>query len=579
MTKFLASGWSQTAIAIALTAALAACGDGGSPPVTSENTAQTVYVNAKVLTVDKSNGVAEAFAIKDGRFLKVGSRAEMNQHITADTRVIDLGGRTVVPGLADGHLHGAGGGPGIDLSHTRTIAEVLGVISKAVAANPRGELIQSNSDWHEAQLKEVRMPTLAELDAASPSNPLVLHRGGLTAMLNTAALNQWNITDQTASPPGGLIAKDANGHLTGMLINNARSLMTLPAPKKFDTADLEEMQNKLNALGITSVRVPGMFTGTDVPTAYGLIRELQAKGKLHLRYQLLLNSMAPVSTSDQVRGIIAAAKLPQGEGDDWARIWGAKTSVDGGFEGGFMSRPYNEPFGKGGTFFGLPLVSLQAHEDVVTEWSRNKYRVAVHVVGDAALDQVLTAWEHLNNATPGAVREWTIEHAFVVREEQLARIKALGVNLSVQSHLYVAAPVLSNFWGHERAEHVTPVKTFMDHGFELVGGTDSGNMPVNPFWAMYHFITRDTISDGVYGADERVNRVDVLRMFTINYAKLNGEAARKGSIETGKLADFVVLSADYLTIPESDIENLTALATYVDGREVYRAPEMGTIKQ
>lgn len=560
--------------ALALT--VAACGGGGGGGTTlalPSTTAQAVYTNGRVITVDGSNTVAEAFAVKDGRFLKVGTSTEVALYTGPNTSIVDLQGRTVIPGLADGHLHGAGGGPGIDLSKTRALSELLDVVRDAVAKSAKGDLIQSNSDWHEAQLKEVRMPTLGELDAAAPHNPVVLHRGGLTAMLNSAALTKWNIDRNTVSPAGGLIQKDGSGNLTGVLINNARSLMTLPPPPTYDVAALEEMQRKLNALGVTSIRVPGMFTGTDVPTAYKLIRQLQSEGKLNLRFQLLLNSMAPVSTAREVRSIIETSNLRQGDGDEWARIWGAKTSVDGGFEGGFMTQPYSEPYGKGGTFFGLPLVTPQAHEEVVTEWSRNKYRVAVHVVGDAALDEVLTAWEHLDKANPGAVKGWTIEHAFVVREEQLARIKALGVNLSVQAHLYVAAPVLSNYWGHDRAEHVTPVKTFMDHGFQLVGGTDSANMPVNPFWAMYHFITRDTISGGVYGADQRVGRMEVLRMFTTNYAQLNGEGLTKGSIEAGKVADFVVLSGDYLSVPESKIQDLTAVATYVDGRKVYQAAD------
>ncbi|SPC20461.1 amidohydrolase [Cupriavidus taiwanensis] len=554
-------GWLGLA---AIVLPLAGCG--GS----SEPAADTVYTNAKVLTVDAANTVAQGFAVKDGKFLVIGSSTELSKHVGPVTRVVDMGGRTIIPGLSDGHLHGAGGGPGIDLSRTRRIDDVLAAIRGGVASHAPGELLQSNVDWHEAQLKEVRLPTRAELDAVAPNNPLVLHRGGLTAMLNSAALAKWNITESTASPDGGIIQKDSSGQLTGVLINNARSLMTLPAPPKFDAAALEDMQHRLNALGLTSVRVPGMFTGTDVPSAYAVIRQLQAAGKLSLRFQLLLNAMAPVNSAAQIKSIIASAQLPAGAGDEWVRIWGAKTSVDGGFEGGYMSQPYSEPYGKGGTFFGLPLVSGQAYQDVAGELARNRYRVAVHVVGDAALDQVLTAWESLDKASPGAVRGWTIEHAFVVRKEQLERVRALGARLSVQAHLYVAAPVLSKYWGHDRAEHVTPVKTFMDAGFQLVGGTDSANMPVNPFWAMYHFITRDTITDGVYGPDERVGRADVLRMFTINYADLNGEADTKGSIEKGKLADFVVLSGDYLTVPEVDIQNLQAIATYVGGRQVYR---------
>jgi len=551
-------------VSAALAVGMIACG--GS----SEPTADTIYVNGKVFTVNAKDSVAEAFAVKDGKFLAVGTRAEIEKRVTADTKTVDLGGRTVIPGLNDGHLHGVGGGPGINLSKTRTIAEVLVQISAAVSRASPGDILQSNSDWHEAQLKEVRMPTIAELDSVAPNNPLVLHRGGLTAMLNTAALAKWNITASTVSPPGGLIGKDAAGQLNGLLINNARSLMTLPPPATFGSEALLQMQSMLNSLGITSVRIPGMFTGTTVPAAYPLIRELQRQGKLTVRYQMLLNSMAPVSTVEQVQGILTNAKLAQGTGDEWVRIWGVKTSVDGGFEGGYMSQPYNEPYGKDGSLFGLPLFPAQAYEAVSREWAKNGYRVAVHVVGDAALDQVLNVWEKMDAEKPGAVNGWTIEHAFVVRAEQLDRIKALGVSLSVQAHLYVAAPVLSNYWGHDRAEHVTPVRTFLNKGFKLAGGTDSGNMPVNPFWAMYHFITRDTISDGVYGASERATRQEVLRMFTINNAELNAEANTKGSIEVGKLADFVVISGDYLTVPETAIEDLRAEATYVGGRQVYR---------
>ena len=541
--------------------------------------ADTIYVNAKVLTVDAKDSIAEAFSVKDGKFLAVGTRAEIEKHASPNAKVVDLAGRTVIPGLNDGHLHGVGGGPGIDLSKTRTISEVLAQISAALEKVKPGEIVQSNSDWHEAQLKEVRMPTIAELDSVAPNNPLVLHRGGLTAILNTAALKKWNITAGKVSPPGGLIGTDATGKLNGLLINNARSLMTLPPRVPFDADALLKIQSKLNSLGITAVRIPGTFTGTTVPKAYTLIRELQKQDKLTLRYQMLLDSRSPVSTVEEVQKIMINANLKQGEGDEWMRIWGVKMTVDGGFEGGFMSKPYSEPYGKGGSFFGLPLIKAPAYEAVSREWAKNNYRTAVHVVGDAALDMVLTTWEKMDHERPGAVKGWAIEHAFVIRPEQFDRIKALGAVLSVQAHLFVAAPVLSRYWGHDRAEHVTPVRAFLDKGFKLAGGTDSSNNPVNPFWAMYHFITRDTINGGVYGASERATRQEVLRMFTINNVELNTETSTKGSIETGKFADFVVISDDYLNIPESAIENLRAEATYVAGRQVYRDPASTVPKQ
>src|SRR5262249_51133535 len=170
-----------------------------------------------------------------------------------------------------------------------------------------------------------------------------------------------------------------------------------------------------------------------------------------------------------------------------------------------------------------------------------------------------------------AGRRWAIEHLFVSRPDQIARLKKLGLVLSVQDHLYLAAPSLKKYLGSERASQITPVKTYLDTGLLVVGGTDSRVVPVNPFWVIYHFLTRATISDGVYGENERVaSRVDLLRMITINFATYTGEAAIKGSIEPGKLADFVVLSEDMLTAPEERIPNMKALATYVGGKEVYR---------
>ena len=170
---------------------------------------------------------------------------------------------------------------------------------------------------------------------------------------------------------------------------------------------------------------------------------------------------------------------------------------------------------------------------------------------------MLDAYEKANAQKDLTGEAWTIEHAFVTRPDQYLRMKKLKLVLSVQDHLYLAAPTLKNYWGIDRAAQVTPVRTYLDQGFLVVGGTDSPVVPVNPFWAMYHFLTRDTISAGVYGADQAVpDRTRVLAMFTINYARLIGEQADKGSVETGKLADFVILSDDYLTVSARQVQSL-----------------------
>jgi hypothetical protein len=238
-----------------------------------------------------------------------------------------------------------------------------------------------------------------------------------------------------------------------------------------------------------------------------------------------------------------------------------------------MSEPYAEPYGKGGTFKGIDVVPPANFTAVVKEVNKLGWRVATHAVGDAAIDEVLDAYEAANAEHSIKGKRWSIEHLFVIRPDQIPRLQKLGVFLSVQDHLYLAAPVLKQYWGAARAAEVTPVKTYLDAKLPLVGGTDSPVIPFNPFWQIYHFSTRDTMSDGVYGMDQRVgSRATLLRMITVNYARLIGEQRKKGSIEKGKLADFAILTDDVLTVPAEKLQTTKALATYVAGKEVYRDP-------
>jgi predicted amidohydrolase YtcJ len=260
------------------------------------------------------------------------------------------------------------------------------------------------------------------------------------------------------------------------------------------------------------------------------------------------------------------------EGDEWLRIGGIKLAVDGGFEGGLMREPYAEPWGEGGTFHGLRTFAVPAYEAVVREANRLGWRVATHAVGDAAIDQVLSAYEIADAEKSIGGRRWTIEHGFIPRTDQFPRIKKLALVVSAQNHLYVAGPSLVKYWGRERAHWTTPVQAYLDHGVIVSSGTDSAVIPYPPLWTFYHFVTRDTITGGVMGSDQRISREDALRLATINNAWLMFEERTKGSIEVGKLADLVVLSADIMTVEPKLIESARALMTMVGGRIVYRDP-------
>ena len=531
--------------------------------------ADTVFVNGKVFTANGRSAIVQAFAVKGERFVAAGSNDAIRRYVGPSTRTVDLQGRLVTPGLADGHFHNEGGGPGIDLSQARSLADVFAVISAAAKETPPGEVIVSNSDWHEAQLKEKRLPLAKEIDQAAPNNPVVLVRGGHEMILNTVALKKFNITRDTKSPDGGAISKGPDGEPNGEIFDNAKQLVQVPRAKPVSIDDVLTTQRKLNPYGITAVRIPGAYKGNMLED-YKLIKQARDSGQLTLRYSILLPGFGTRDPA-RIRDMIQSWGVKQDEGDAWVRIWGVKLLVDGGFEGGHMREPYEEPYGEGGKYTGLTVVPPANYNEVVKEVDRLGWRVATHSVGDAALDEVLDAYEAANAMRSIKGRRWTVEHAFIARPEQIARMKKLGLILSVQDHLYLAAPAMTKYWGRARAERVTPVKTYLDNGFLLVGGTDSSVVPFNPFWEIYHFHTRDTISDGVYGASEAVkSRPTLLRMITINYAKLIGEEKTKGSIEPGKLADFAILSQDILTVPAKQIPATKALATYVGGKEVYR---------
>jgi predicted amidohydrolase YtcJ len=557
--------------AIVLLAALAAaCASGpATPPGPAPD---LVLYNGKIVTVDGQFSIAQAVAIRGERFVAVGTDDAVRRSAGAATRQIDLQGRTVIPGLIDGHLHNAGGGPGLDLSRVRSLGELLAAVEARAKSAAPGELIVSNSDWHEAQLHEKRLPHLRELDRVAPKNPVVLVRGGHEFIINSAAAARWNITPTTPSPAGGEIGREPDGSLNGELVDTARNLVRLPPPPKLTPEAIEAQMKLLNAAGLTGIRVPGSFQfGGDQVAIYRMFQSLRREGRLTMRVNYLMR-IFDFSSVESVKALIASWNIRPDEGDAWLRIGGMKTLVDGGFEGGHMRAPYAEPYGRGGKFKGIEVVPPSQYVPIVRELNRLGWRVATHAVGDAAVDEVLEAYEAADRDQSIRGKRWTIEHYFIAAPDQFPRVRALGLAISAQDHLYLAAPSMAKYWGRSRAERVTPMRTFLDQGFLVAGGTDSPVIPYNPFWSIYHFITRDTISDGVYGAPERITREEALRVYTINNARLTFEENLKGSIEPGKLADLVVLSADYLTVPEKAIESLKPVATMVGGRFVYLDP-------
>lgn len=523
-----------------------------------------ILFNGKVITVDRSFSVHEAVAIIGDRILTVGNDDQMWTLAGPATRMVDLKGNAVIPGLMDNHLHSAGGGPGVDLSRARTLADVESAIKARVDASKPGDVIVSNSDWHEAQLKEQRLPLRDDLDRVAPNNPVVLVRGGHEYILNSAALIHWGIDEKTTEPGGGRITRYSGGRLNGELVDAAKSLVRLPPapPRSTEQSIAARLADykQLNAAGLTTVRHPGLSVAE-----YRTLQAMQKQGLLTMRVNALLRASVG---ADGVDPQLAASGISQGEGDEWLRVGGIKLTVDGGFEGGLMREAYQAPWDEGGTFKGLQTIDTERFIAAVRQLNARQWRVAAHAVGDAAIDLVLNAYEKANAESSVVGRRWSIEHAFIGRPDHLPRMKALELAISAQNHLFLAGPSLVKYWGASRAAITTPVKLYLDAGLQVSSGTDAPVVPYSPLWTIYHFVTRDTISGGVMGADQRVSRQQALRMATINNAWLMMEERTKGSIEPRKYADLVILNEDPLTCPEPRLRDAKVLATIVGGKVV-----------
>ena len=442
----------------------------------------------------------------------------------------------------------------------------MSAISTRAEETPPGDVIITNSDWHEGQLDEQRLPYRDDLDQATQEHPIVVVRGGHEYVLNSAALAYWDIDESTQPVAGGRIGRYLDGRLNGELVDRAKGLVQLPlvadrSPTEIQD-DLAESHRTLNSRGITSIRYPGAS-----PEMYDMLLALREEGRLNIRVDFLYRgprSGSPEALNEVMREWV------QPENDDlWLRVGGVKLGVDGGFEGGLMREPYEEPWGESGTFYGLQTLPREDFLETVQVLHAAGWRVATHAVGDAGIDLVLDAYEAANAESSIASSRWVIEHGFIPRSDQFPRMKDLGLTVSAQNHLYLAAPSLIEYWGEERAAWTTPVRAYLDNGIPLSLGTDSPVVPYDPWWVLHHFTTRETISSGVVGADQRISRDEALRSATEGYAYLTFSEDHRGTLSVGKLADFAVTAEAYLTCADPCLETMLIDITIVGGRIVW----------
>ena len=523
-----------------------------------------VYYNGKVITVDASNSIKEAFAVKRDKFLAVGTSRAMRALAGPQTQLVDLRGRAVMPGLMDNHnhaYHAALASRGLDLREVTSLAGLLERVRQAADAAPAGKAIYVANGWDLNKFPEKRPPTRQDLDAVAPNNPVVIYLSRGQAYLNSAALKLAGVTRDMTRIGRVVITKDRTGEPDGSITGETGTVarltgMVSPATQEEREKLILEIQRQQLAVGLTSIRDLQLLADF-MRTYYGMWRA----GKLLQRTSMGLQ--VNPSDMDTLEDMLKSFGAGPGFGDDWLRL-----DCLAEFNPGSMWRDGNPS--------AAPNVPAETYKRAVLIANRYGWRVSPHTDSDGAMDLVLEAYEAADKESPIRDKRWTVEHATHVQPDQMERLKKLGVLVSAQIQPYRGTANMVRMLGKQRAERAVPVREFIDHGLIVSGGSDWGgnSNSNNPFVNIYFYVTRNSDA-GPVGLAQKVSRAEALRIETINNAYMTFEEKIKGSIEGGKLADFVILSHDIMTVPEEQIPDITPLATFVGAKKAYSSPGGG----
>jgi hypothetical protein len=517
--------------------------------------ADLVLKNANILTMNSKMPFAEAIAVKDEKIVAVGTYEEVEPWIGKQTRVIDLHGKMVVPGLIDAHVHMLGFGRflrELNLRKVGSIKEMKQLLRRLVQKTPRKKWIFGRG-WDQESFRERRYPNRWDLDEVAPHNPVVFTRVcGHVCVANSMALELAGIAKDTAAPQGGQIDKiPETGEPTGILRENAMMLLwnAVPEPEQEELKEICALVcQKAVEAGLTSVH---WFVNS--PAEIVILQKLRREGKLPIRVYFVV----PVEFLDY----LINAGIITGFGDSAVRIGSIKIFVDGSL--GARTAALKQPYSDDPSTKGMSLYSQRRLNRLVLKAHKAGFQLAIHAIGDRAVDMTLKALEKALKAVPREDHRHRIEHVSVLNADLVRRMKELGVIASVQPHF-----VVSDFWveqrlGKKRARWVYAFKTLMKKGILVVGGSDCPVEPINPLLGIYAAVNREMLPQ------ETITVEEALRIYTINAAYASFEEKIKGSIEAGKLADLVVLSSDLREVAPSEIKDVKVEMTIVGGKIAY----------
>ena len=521
-----------------------------------------VLHNARVFTVDETQPRAEAFAVKGSRFVAVGRNDDIRPIAGANTTLIDAEGMTVTPGFIDAHSHPSGAGVdellqvNVDLRSVRAIQAAL---RERVEATPLGEWVVGFK-YDDTKLDEGRPINRRDLDEIAPSHPVeVRHRGGHTAVYNSRAFQLAGITAQTPDPRGGRFYREA-GELTGLVAEHARAplrrLIPSGSTREQRQAGVKLISELMTAAGLTSVHQTG--GGTEALIAY---QDAYAAGELRFRMYLF-----PTGSSELFRGLKQAG-VSTGFGDDRLRIGAVKYVADGSASERTMRM--STPFEARPDDYGILTMSQEEIDEAVEDADRHDFQVGIHANGDVTIDMVLNAYERVQQRSPRRDPRNRIEHCSLVNPALLQRIKDLGV---IPTPFYTYVHYHGNKWvdyGEQKMRSMFAHRWFLDYEIPVAGASDYTPGPYEPMMAIKSMVTRKDFQGREWGPNQRISVDEALRVCTINGAYASFEENEKGSIEAGKLADFVVLAEDPHEVDPDRIKEIEVVRTFVDGEPVH----------
>lgn len=564
--------WFSVPCLLALSMGLPAC----TSPRSAETTAEVIFDNGNFITLDPATPQAAAIAIRDERILAVGSREEIEKYRGDKTEVFDLKGLTVVPGLIDAHEHFPQIGKRVRqvfLDETRSAAEALEIVKRELEKVPPGEWLVGQG-WHTVMWNGSGYPNQEELSRISPDNPVYLvGMASHAAWVNAKALELAGITRDTPDPPGGMVLKRKDtGEPTGILLEEALDLVSRLLPPETRESRKEDIRRSIETalrFGLTGMHDAGVDS-----EIVGIYKELLAEDAFPFRLYVMLDvpnaGAVPDSYLEQPPSI--------GLGDHRLTIRCFKAYADGalGSRGAALLEPYSDDAEATGL--------IQNSEDelyrLVEKAGRAGYQVAIHAIGDRGNRNTLNAVERAQKELTGKDLRVRIEHAQILSPSDIPRFASLSVIPSMQPiHATMDMGFAETRVGPERIKGGYVWQSLLSSGARVAAGSDTPSFPVvynNPLWGIHAAVTRqdsDGKPEGGWYGDQKVSRMDALKMYTLHPAYAAFEEDIKGSLSPGKLADLTVLSKDILTIPEAEIRDTEVVMTVLGGKVVYRRPE------